>query len=151
MGTDVVSEQSQGPGWWLASDSRWYPPQNTAPPPLLSRLPAPVTAKGVTGTLTFDGRMVTIRRVRPMGRLTAGKGEKRIPVSAITGVEWKRPGMGVRGFIRLTVPGGLEQRSRVGKRTQDAARDENSVVFGKAHQAEFEQVRAAIEEALAGR
>lgn len=25
-----MSEQSQGPGWWLASDGKWYPP---APPP----------------------------------------------------------------------------------------------------------------------
>lgn len=22
-----MSEQSQGPGWWLASDGRWYPPE----------------------------------------------------------------------------------------------------------------------------
>jgi len=30
-----VSEQSQGPGWWQASDGRWYPPQSqpAAPPP----------------------------------------------------------------------------------------------------------------------
>ena len=27
-----MSEQSQGPGWWLASDGRWYPPEQAAPP-----------------------------------------------------------------------------------------------------------------------
>jgi len=40
-----VSDQSQGPGWWQASDAKWYPPEThpsraivpTAPPP-----PAPV-------------------------------------------------------------------------------------------------------------
>lgn len=26
-----MSDQSQGPGWWLASDGKWYPPQPTAP------------------------------------------------------------------------------------------------------------------------
>ena len=26
-GGPVVSEVSQGPGWWLASDGRWYPPE----------------------------------------------------------------------------------------------------------------------------
>ena len=23
----AVSDQSGGPGWWLASDGKWYPPQ----------------------------------------------------------------------------------------------------------------------------
>src|SRR5579862_9531608 len=31
-----MSDTSQGPGWWLASDGRWYPPQSAPlpPPPL---------------------------------------------------------------------------------------------------------------------
>jgi len=95
--------------------------------------------------------MVTISHSGVLGRMTAGKGEKRIPVSSIAGVEWKPPGFGVRGFIRLTVPGGIERTSQVGKRTQAAARDENSVVFGKTQLADFERVRAAIEEAVAKR
>lgn len=28
-----MSNVSQGPGWWLASDGRWYPPQAAPPPP----------------------------------------------------------------------------------------------------------------------
>lgn len=28
-----MSEQSGGPGWWLASDGKWYPPQPGAVPP----------------------------------------------------------------------------------------------------------------------
>jgi hypothetical protein len=65
--------------------------------------------------------------------------------------EWKPPSLTVRGFIRFTVPGAIEQRSHVGKRTQDAATDENSVVFGKTDLAEFERVRAAIETVIARR
>jgi hypothetical protein len=28
-----VSDTSQGPGWWLASDGMWYPPETASPPP----------------------------------------------------------------------------------------------------------------------
>lgn len=28
-----MSDVSQGPGWWLASDGKWYPPQQAAPQP----------------------------------------------------------------------------------------------------------------------
>ena len=38
-----MSEQSQGPGWWQASDGRWYPPESrpaTAPPPQPAWQPA---------------------------------------------------------------------------------------------------------------
>lgn len=28
-----MSQQPQGPGWWLASDGRWYPPQPPQPGP----------------------------------------------------------------------------------------------------------------------
>jgi hypothetical protein len=34
-----VSEQSGGPGWWLASDGRWYPPELAAPPAPVSYPP----------------------------------------------------------------------------------------------------------------
>lgn len=28
-----MSDASQGPGWWQASDGKWYPPQPPMPPP----------------------------------------------------------------------------------------------------------------------
>jgi len=27
-----MSDEPQGPGWWLASDGKWYPPQSSPPP-----------------------------------------------------------------------------------------------------------------------
>ncbi len=27
----AMSDYSQGPGWWQASDGKWYPPQQAAP------------------------------------------------------------------------------------------------------------------------
>lgn len=151
-----MSDVQQGPGWWMASDGRWYPPESRPalpppPPPPPVAATQPITAKGVTGTITFDGRMVTINHSTVMGRLTAGKGEKRVPISSIAGIEWKPPGMGVRGFIRFTIPGGIERTSRLGHRTQEAARDENAVLFGRTQVGEFEQMRNAIERAIASR
>ena len=29
-----MSDTSQGPGWWLASDGQWYPPESRVPQPL---------------------------------------------------------------------------------------------------------------------
>ncbi|MEZ5180518.1 MAG: DUF4190 domain-containing protein [Acidimicrobiales bacterium] len=41
-----MSEQSMGPGWWQASDGRWYPPESApgSPAPGPSWPPAPVEA-----------------------------------------------------------------------------------------------------------
>lgn len=39
-----MSEMSQGPGWWQASDGKWYPPQS-APPPVPAPAPLPPPAK----------------------------------------------------------------------------------------------------------
>ncbi|MDR3649075.1 MAG: cyclic nucleotide-binding domain-containing protein [Acidimicrobiales bacterium] len=40
-----MSDQSQGPGWWVASDGKWYPPEqhpNYAPAPSSSHAMRPV-------------------------------------------------------------------------------------------------------------
>jgi hypothetical protein len=80
-----------------------------------------------------------------------GKGFKAHSRSGITAVQMKPAGMGVRGFIQLTFAGGNETRSRFGKQSVDAAKDENSVLFTKKQQPAFEEVRTAIEVAIQGR
>ena len=104
--------------------------------------------RGVNGTISFDGRFVTITRKGFMARATVGKGEKRIPVKNISAVQLKPASALIRGYIQFTVPGGNENRSRMGKQTIDAAKDENSVVFTPKQQPGFEQLRAQIEEAI---
>jgi Domain of unknown function (DUF4190) len=32
-GSTQLSDASQGEGWWLASDGKWYPPESATPPP----------------------------------------------------------------------------------------------------------------------
>lgn len=106
-------------------------------------------AKGHNGTIRFDGQYVTIVRSGFLARATIGKGEKRLHVSQITAVQFKPASAMVNGFIQFTVPGGVEQRSRYGSQTSDAARDENSVVFTNRQGPAFEQMRAAIDQAIA--
>lgn len=108
----------------------------------------PITATGVNGQVTFDGKFVTIARNGALARMTVGKGEKRIPVSSITAVQWKPPSRLVRGFIQFSVPGGNEGKSRAGRQTRDAAGDENSVLVDSRHAAEFETLRSAVEGAI---
>lgn len=104
---------------------------------------------GHNGTLSFDGRFVTITRKGGLARMTVGKGEKRIPLKSITGVQWKPPGSMVNGFLSFTVPGGNESRSQFGSQTFDAASDENAILVTKKQAKDFLAIRAVIEDAIA--
>jgi hypothetical protein len=107
-----------------------------------------IEVKGVNGTVAFDGRTVTIHRSGVMARATVGKGTKSIPVGNVVAVQWKPASRTIRGFIQFTVAGGNEGRSRFGRQSIDAAKDENSVLFGWTQRAEFEALRAAVEAAI---
>lgn len=57
-----MSEVSQGPGWWLASDGRWYAPEQVpgyAPSPAVDEAP-PVGGTGAA-TVVGDGPGVPVR------------------------------------------------------------------------------------------
>ena len=47
-----MSQQPQGPGWWQASDGRWYPPQ---PPPQPVRPPAVSAVHAAAPAVPSDG------------------------------------------------------------------------------------------------
>lgn len=110
-----------------------------------------IEAKGHNGQVQFNGTYVTIARKGLIARGTIGKGEKRIPLAAIASVQWKPATTMFSGFIQFETAGVGGTRSRFGSQTHDAMRDENSVVFLKKHLAQFEQLRAAVEQALAAR
>lgn len=105
-------------------------------------------AHGSTGQIYFDGEWITLARKGFRARSVVGKGEKRLHVRDITGVQWKPAGGLVNGFIQFTVPGGNERRSSFGKQTTDAAKDENSVVFTKKQMPAFAAMRTAVEQAV---
>jgi hypothetical protein len=105
--------------------------------------------KGITGQAEFDGQYLTIHRRGFRARSIIGKGEKRLHISQISAVQWKPAGAITNGFIQFTIPGGNERRSQFGSQTHDAVRDENSIVFSKKQQPDFEALRAALDVAIA--
>jgi hypothetical protein len=107
--------------------------------------------KGVNGQIEFDGTWVTIRRKGALGRMTVGKGEKKIPLSQIVAVQWKEPGAMVRGYISFTITGAQENKRGFGKQTIDAAKDENAVIVAKGQADEFRALKTAIEAAITNR
>lgn len=151
-------------GWYPAEDGRvrwwdgnvWTDHYQAASPPSVQPT-APDAASGIlivqgyNGTVSFDGDFVTIQRKGAFARLTIGKGDKRIPVSSISSVQWKPPGAMVNGFISFSLAGGNEKQSRFGSQTSAAANDENSVIVSKKQGPDFERLRAAIEQAIAER
>jgi hypothetical protein len=81
-----VSEVSQGPGWWQASDGKWYPPQPAAPvtppppppgPPPVPQWGAPTTpgksnrgcliALGIVGVVLVLGIVATVIVIAAVG------------------------------------------------------------------------------------
>ncbi|MFE1841649.1 DUF4429 domain-containing protein, partial [Streptomyces sviceus] len=74
---------------------------------------------------------------------------KRWHISQISSIQWKPAGPLVNGFIQLSASGGNERRSKFGSQTTSAASDENSVIFTKKQQADFETLRAALDTAVA--
>jgi len=108
-----------------------------------------IEVKGHNGQITFDGQYITITRRGFLARATIGKGEKRIHISHISSVQWKPAGPFVNGFIQFSAAGGNERRSQFGHQTSTAVKDENSVVFMRGQQAAFEELRTAVEAAVA--
>jgi hypothetical protein len=58
-----MSDTSQGPDWWLASDGKWYPPQPPPPPPLTLSPPLNVEQLPDDRRIesTFDSAMEGLR------------------------------------------------------------------------------------------
>lgn len=108
-----------------------------------------ITAKGYNGTATLDNGMVTITRTGFVARTQIGSGSKAIPVARISAVQFVPARVGFRGFIQFTIAGGVEQRATFGSRTKAAHHDENTVVFNRHQQVEFEQLRDAIQQVMA--
>lgn len=161
--TDPTWQSTDAPRWnsppnWPSPPAGWTPPEGWQPDPAWGPAPngwefwiGPLRATGGTGMVVVDDDFVSIVRTGVRARLVVGKGEKRIPLSSISGVQWKPAGLVIEGFIQFTLAGGNERRSKFGSQSFDAAKDENSVVFTKGQQPAFEAVRARVEKAVADR
>jgi hypothetical protein len=98
-------------------------------------------AKGRNGQITVSDDWLTIER-KGLGRLGHSKGDRRIPLGSITAVQMRPAGSFANGFVKFTLPGSPELRGGLNA----ANSDENAVIFTKKHQAEFDAVRARIED-----
>lgn len=104
-----------------------------------------IQAKGHNGQIQFDGVNVTISRKGVLGFLTQGlKGDKVIKATAITSVQFKKVGMITSGYIQFSVMGGGKSKGGV----FDATQDENTVMFVKKQEKDFERIRDAVQAVL---
>lgn len=106
-------------------------------------------AKGHNGQITIDGEWLTIHR-RGLGRLGHSKGDKRIAMATITAVKMRPAGALANGFIRFDQMGAPALKDSRGG-LNDAATDENAVIYRKSQQAEFDAVREHVENFIAAR
>lgn len=120
-------------------------------PDMTSASLATLTAIGHNGRVRLDQQFLTIERRGLIARLTVGKGQKQVPLSAIQAVQFKPAGLLLGGFIQFTINGGIERRSRFGSQTASAGSDENTVTFQRWHQARFEAFRDAVSAAIGSR
>lgn len=101
-------------------------------------------AKGVNGQLAFDGQNVRITRNGFFGRATHGRGEKVLNLRSIGAVQIKPATALVNGWIQFSISGESSKQSIGFGRSQDAANDENAVIFTKKTSADFEAIRDAV-------
>jgi hypothetical protein len=104
--------------------------------------------KGHNGQVeVFEDRIV-ISRKGALGFLSQGiKGDKAIPFSSITAVQFKDAGAFANGYVQFTVKGGIESRGGIFA----AGSDENSVMFRQGEQAkEFAKLRTFVEAKVMG-
>ena len=103
----------------------------------------PFFVKGYNGQVSFDGDFVTILRKGSFGFMSQGfKGEKQIPISALTSIQLKLGGLMFNGYIQFATSAG----ENVGGLSQ-ATSDENSVVFTERKNSPFQKLREVINEA----
>ncbi len=74
-----MSDTSQGPGWWLASDGKWYPPEAASPPPPQQPAPSAAPAAGTHPGAATAGRGAATGTPARLRRPTAGHAASRDP------------------------------------------------------------------------
>lgn len=97
------------------------------------------TLKGQTKSIAISEDAVTII---PRALYHGFIGEKRIPFSSITAIQFKEAGSWLAGFIQFSIKGGVEWRGQVNQ-------DENALQFEKEFNAEFCALREFVERQMA--
>lgn len=102
--------------------------------------------KGINGQIEVTDTSVIIRRNGAGALLSKGfAGDKTIPISAITAIQFK-PGsfFSGNGFIKFCYGGSIEQRGDL----KEAVNDDNAVVFRAKHNEVFESLKHTLEQRI---
>ncbi|MDD0981713.1 SHOCT domain-containing protein [Pseudomonas shahriarae] len=102
------------------------------------------TAVGATGEVSFTGTSVLIRRKGLLGAMRQvsgiGRGNKDVPLSAVTGVRIEPGSLFTKPFFQLIHSGDVQVQGGA----NDVGNDDNSVFFGKSAKPDFERLAQLI-------
>jgi len=101
-------------------------------------------AEGINGQMKIGPGFVEITKKGAMGFLSQGfKGSKKIAIKHITSVQFKKAGF-TSGYLQLTFTGGQETKGAL----FNAVQDENTVMFNRKQQEDFEKIKEEIEKII---
>lgn len=100
------------------------------------------TLNGVNGQLKIYDDKLIISRKGFLAFATQGiKGDKTIPLSSIYSVQFKEGSFWLNGYIQIGLGGSVESTKGI----FDATKDENTIMFNKAHNLEASKIKNFIE------
>ncbi|MFN5952824.1 MAG: DUF4429 domain-containing protein [Dolichospermum sp.] len=103
--------------------------------------------EGSNGQIRLTRNRIIISRKGTTAFMTQGlKGDKEIPISRITAIQFKRADALTKGYLQFSIQGGIESRGGV----FEAVTDENTVMFTELEQSEFEEVKRYINSVIDG-
>lgn len=101
-----------------------------------------IEAKGINGQMNVGKGYVEITKKGALGFITQGlKGSKKIAIKHISSVQFKKAGMITNGYLQFAFIGGQETKGGLFNATQD----ENTVMFSKKQQPDFEAIKEFVE------
>jgi len=99
-------------------------------------------AQGQGGALDVYDEKIVIRRKGVLAFLNHGmKGDKEVPISKITSIQFKQAGTIINGYIQFSLPGGNESKGGVFA----ATKDENTIMFTKQQAPNFEKAKEILD------
>jgi hypothetical protein len=106
-----------------------------------------VEVEGINGQIRLTQNRVIISRKGAKAFVTQGlKGDKEIPISRITAIQFKPADNLTNGYLQFSIEGGLESKGGVFAATQD----ENTVMFSVFQQPVFEEVKRYVNSIMDG-
>lgn len=101
--------------------------------------------EGSNGSVEIVGNALVIRRKGVANILTQGfQGDKTIPLSSITAVQFRSAGSMMAGMIQFTLIGGREFRGGM----LEATKDENAVLFDNTQEPHFRTLRDLVQNSI---